>query len=591
MDMERRNRVAQWVFDTKSILNRFHLWLEDVDERGVRGEPVRTLSFTGQSLEKGFIVSTAVTALGTRLFGRYGEGKGGDKQKINEVKKDADAMSAYALSEALWYLTRALPENHAVMISLGEGLMPKAGETPEMGSNPLLGFGRVYARPEVAHFVDRRVHRLINDPGYEWREFWNEVQAAGITIWGAAVDTLENTSRFAKGAETGPLAVLHLFDQPLTVARPYEGYMGTLVLPEEVVQQAAERSILIDYLTPRHLVLEAIQAAYPGVSPERVHVWTLAGPSREGRIGKLWQTWRELGVHLVEAGWPVPGTGLGAFTESGTYAPSYRVGAFTDDDGHRNVFIVDGYAASAEAMQAASLDPVLGLKTSMCLFSSKFKVSYDRERYIMLLDPTSKDFVSRLSEILEHPVTEEEAAEYRAILENARDAGMPVGRRTMVVDDLFPNKEWQVLALAGAMLPDPYTGMPGVEQVAPSVYRVTTRSSTRKGILETTLTLRLMEPLGEMRLVFSPLLDRFYAGQDYRTRAVKISDSGRIRNELQTLATGALEYLPDDRIRVHMDWVDDAVLAPDKKALILEVLRWYKANHPIWFHWLEIADS
>ena len=25
------------------------------------------------------------------------------------------------------------------------------------------------------------------------------MQAAGITIWGAAIDTLENTSRFAKG--------------------------------------------------------------------------------------------------------------------------------------------------------------------------------------------------------------------------------------------------------------------------------------------------------------------------------------------------------------------------------------------------------
>ena len=36
--------------------------------------------------------------------------------------------------------------------------MPKAGETPEMGSNPLLGFGRVYARPQVARFLDHRVN-------------------------------------------------------------------------------------------------------------------------------------------------------------------------------------------------------------------------------------------------------------------------------------------------------------------------------------------------------------------------------------------------------------------------------------------------
>lgn len=590
MDMDRRNRVAQWVFDTRSILGRFHLWLEDVEECCVQGRHPDGLSFVGSKLEKAFLMSVAVTALGTRLFGRYGEGKGKEKAEINRVKKDADAMSAYAMSEALWYLTRELPENHAVMVSLGEGLMPKAGETPEMGSNPLLGFGRVYARPQVARFLDRRVHRLINEPGYEWPEFWREVQAAGITVWGAAVDTLENTSRFAKGADTGPLAVLHLFDQPLKVARPYEGYMGTLVLPREVVRQAAERSVLIDYLTPRPLVMEAIQATWPGIRPENVHVWTLGGSSREHRIGSLWQQWRDLGAHLVEDGWTLPETGLPAFTESGTYAPSYRVGPFTGEDGQPHLFLVDGYAASAEAQQAASLDPVLGLTTSMCLFSSRFKAPWDRERFVMQLDPDAPDFPGRLGEILEREVTPEEADEYRAIIRNAREAGMPVDRRTMQVDDFFPNKEWRVLALSGAMLPDPYTGMEGVEQVEPGVYRVTSRASTRLGVLQATFTLRLMEPFEEMKLVFSPLLDRFYAGQDYRTRPVKISDSGRIRNELQTLASEALEYLPDDTVRVRLDRVDDAVLPPDKKALIREVLHWYKEKHPIWFGWLHLED-
>jgi hypothetical protein len=91
-----------------------------------------------------------------------------------------------------------------------------------------------------------------------------------------------------------------------------------------------------------------------------------------------------------------------------------------------------------------------------------------------------------------------------------------------------------------------------------------------------------------MRMVFSPLLDRFYAGQDFRERPVKISDSGRIRNELQTLASEAIEYLPDGRMRLHLDRVDDAVLPADKKRLIEEVLRWYKENHPIWFAWLEL---
>jgi len=589
MDMERRNRIAQWAFDTRAVLGRFHLWLEDVDERWIQGQRDDQLSFVGTSLEKAFVAASAVTALGTRLFGRWGEGKGQDKAGLNRVKKDADAVSAYALSEALWYLTRSLPENHAVMVSLGEGLMPKAGETPEMGSNPLLGFGRVYARPQVARFLDRRVSKLLNQPGYEWPQFWHDVESAGITVWGAAVDTLENTSRFAKGATTGPLAVLHLFDQPLKVARPYEGYMGTLVLPREVVTTAERRSILINFLTPRSLVLEAILDTYPEVAREHVHVWTLGGSSRAERIGKLWQEWSALGAHVVEEGWTIPATGMAAFTESGTYAPVFRVGTFNDADGARHVFICDGYAATAEAMQAASLDPILGLATSMALFSSKFKIAYDQERHIMHLDPESAGFERELGALLGHEVSPKEADEYRAILRNARDADMPLQRSTITANDFFPKKEWQVLALASFLLPDPYTGSPGVEQVRPNVYRVTTHAATRAGIHEVTLSLRLMDDGQEMRMVFSPLLDRFYAGQDHRSRPVKVSDSGRIRNELQTLCSEALEYLPDDRIRVHLERIDDAVLSPDKRALIREVLAWYKANHPIWFSWLEIS--
>ena len=68
----------------------------------------------------------------------------------------------------------------------------------------------------------------------------------------------------------------------------------------------------------------------------------------------------------------------------------------------------------------------------------------------------------------------------------------------------------------------------------------------------------------------------------------KISDSGRIRNELQTLCPDSIEYLPGNRMRVHLDRVDDAVMPQDKKELIAEVLRWYKSSHPMWFGWLDI---
>ncbi len=592
-DPDRRNRLAQWAFDTKRILGRFHLWLEDVQERWIR-EPAKdlkgeALSFVGPDLERAFILTAAVTALGTRLFGRWGEGRGSDRAGLNRVKKDADAASAYAMSEALWQLTRTLPENHAVMVSLGEGLMPKVGETPEMGSNPLLGFGRVYARPQVARFVDRRVTRLLNDDAYGWERFWDDLQTAGITVWGAAIDTLECTSRFAKGKPTGPLAVLHVFDQPLQVAQPYEGYVGYLALPRAVVDEAAEQSVLLDYRTPRAKVMEAIRGTYPELAPERVHVWTLGGKSRAPRIGDLWQEWRDQGAHIVEDGWPLP-TGMGAFVDSGTYAPTFRIGPYRDDDGNLHLLLGDGYAASAEAIQAASLDPVLGLATSMCIFSSRFKVPHHQEHKVMHLDPDAADFGPALGTILGRELSEREQAEYAAILRNAKQAGMPLDRRTVTVDDFFPKKRWRVLALAGHMLPDPYTGAPGVEDLGDDRYRTTTRVASREGILEVQLTLRLQEPLTQSRLVFSPLLDRFYAGEDFRDRAVKISDSGRIRNELQTLCSGALEYLAGDRLRVHFERVDDAVLPPAKKRLIAEALAWYKRHHPIWFRWLELAD-
>jgi hypothetical protein len=69
---------------------------------------------------------------------------------------------------------------------------------------------------------------------------------------------------------------------------------------------------------------------------------------------------------------------------------------------------------------------------------------------------------------------------------------------------------------------------------------------------------------------------------------VKISDSGRIRNELQTMLSQALEH-DGDRIRVHFDRIDDKVMPKEKQAKIRDVLAWFKANHPVWFAWLEIG--
>ena len=592
MSQDRKNRIAQWAYDTKSILGRFHIWLEDVEVAWIRGQShsefTSHLSFLNGSLERQFALTGALTALGTRLFGRFGEGASLDKAGINQVKKDADAISAYVMSECLWYLTRQVPENHAVMVCLGEGLMPKAGETPEMGSNPQLGFGRVYARPEVAKGLDQRVVRLLNDPAYGWGEFYKEINSAGVTIWGAAIDTLENTSRFAKGDPTGPMTVLHVFDQPLRISKPYEGYMGTLILPQAVVARAEEDSVLIDYRTPRALVWEIIRKTYPEIKPGNIHIWTLRGKSRADRIGGLWKEWEALGAHLIDDDWKLP-TGMGAFTESGTYAPTYGIGVWKDERGERHVFLCDGYAASAEAVQAASLAPLLNLRAFLSVFTSSFKLSYDKENQLMRLDPEAPDFPSRLGTLLGRPVDGKTVAEHAAMIREAIEAGIPLQKTSLEADDFFPEKDWDVLAVTGYMNPDPYTGAPGVEKLADDGYRVRVRLSSRRGEKLITLTLKLQESIAASRFIFNPLLTRFMSGEDYETRPVRISDSGRIRNELQTLCSEALEFRKNGVIRVHFGRILPEVISRENQKKLLEILTWYKKSHPIWFSWLEIV--
>ncbi len=587
-EIGKRNLVAQWAFDTRPVLLRFHLWLEDVEVERAQAEPVSAFTFTPRGIARCLAVTSAATALGTRLFGQFGAGAGKDKATYNQVKKAADAISAYVMSEGLWHLTRTLPENHAIMVCLGEGLMPKAGETPEMGANPMLGFGRVYARPEVARMVDGRVRRLLNEPGHTFDQFHDWLQKRGITLWGAAVDTLENTSRFAEGKATGPMAVFHLFDSPLRLSRPYESYMGCITVPGPVAEAAERAWVLLDYRTPRKHVAEAIEAAYPGIRREHIHVWTLRGKSRVGRLGPLWEEWRALGVHLVQDGWRAP-SGLEVFTDSGTYAPNFLVGSWQDSAGATHVFLCDGYAATAEAMQAASLCDVLDVDSTMTVFSPSFDLPCEAEGRLMELDPSAPDFARRLGDLFGGP--EVEAGKVQAYAEAIRQAdrsNMPLGKRVLRADDFLPGKDWHVLASVGYMCDDPYTGAPGVTEVADGVYRVTTRLATRKASSRITFTFRLMEPLARMQHVFSPLLVRFLSGVDHTARPVKISDSGRIRNELQTMLPQALEHV-GDRIRVRLDRVDEKVMSREKQAVIRTVLEWYKANHPVWFEWLDVA--
>jgi len=50
----------------------------------------------------------------------------------------------------------------------------------------------------------------------------------------------------------------------------------------------------------------------------------------------------------------------------------------------------------------------------------------------------------------------------------------------------------------------------------------------------------------------------------------------------------ALEH-DGETVRVHFDRLDERVVPREKQKIILDVLNWYRENHPVWFGWLEIA--
>ena len=209
----------------------------------------------------------------------------------------------------------------------------------------------------------------------------------------------------------------------------------------------------------------------------------------------------------------------------------------------------------------------------------------------MQLDPAGPDFEREVREIV--GIDDPDGARVRSYaeaIEDARVSNVPLGKRVLRADDFLPSKEWSVLASLGYMSRDPYTGIKGVEQVGEGRYRVSALLATRGASSRITFTFRLMEPFDQARHVFSPLLVRFLSGIDHTRRAVKISDSGRIRNELQTLCAEALEFVDAESIRIHFNRIPPEVIPPEKQRRLLEVLRWYKRRHPLWFAWVDIVE-
>ena len=77
-------------------------------------------------------------------------------------------------------------------------------------------------------------------------------------------------------------------------------------------------------------------------------------------------------------------------------------------------------------------------------------------------------------------------------------------------------------------------------------------------------------------------------------KSLENSASIKRKEEVLTAENGMSIWMGDE-IRtgpagsIGIIFIDDTVLSPDKRALVREVLTWYKENHPIWFRWLELA--
>ena len=44
------------------------------------------------------------------------------------------------------------------------------------------------------------------------------------------------------------------------------------------------------------------------------------------------------------------------------------------------------------------------------------------------------------------------------------------------------------------------------------------------------------------------------------------------------------------KIRLHFDLIPPEVISPERQRKLLEVLRWYKKRHPMWFAWMELVE-
>ena len=456
----------------------------------------------------------------------------------------------------------------------GDGRQPAARLRPRLRA----ARGGAHRRPAGAPAAQRaRLHASS--------EFYAGLRARGITIWGAAVDTLENTSRFAEGKATGPdggLPPLRLAAHRLAPVRVVHG------LPHRAAARGRgrrARSLLLDYRDAAREVTRGDRSDLPRHQREQ-HPRLDAAAARAapggsascGRSGR-----RSACTSSRTAGRRPSGLrGLHRLGHLRADVPGRELEGRRRRDTH--VFLCDGYAATAEAMQAASLvrgarrrriDGALLAAASSCPCERRGPAHAARPRRARLR-AAARERVRRAGR--------RRGAGRSSYAEAIREAdGLQRAARASRVlraDDFLPEKNWRRARVRPATCATTRTpARAGVDAASPtSVYRVTTRLATREASSPHHVHVPAAWSRSSRRATSSARCSSASCRAWTTRRApVKISDSGRIRNELQTMFSQALEH-DGDRIRVHFDRIDEKVMPKESQRAIRDVLEWYKPS-------------
>ena len=262
-----------------------------------------------------------------------------------------------------------------------------------------------------------------------------------------------------------------------------------------------------------------------------------------------------------------------------------------EQDGERHLFLCDGYAASAEAIQAASLAPMLGL-VAVCLplhldlRGARITASGWSWGSIR----TRTDFPAHLAEVLGREVDTTPCARFRAMIDDARQAGIPLQQAIGRGRRLLPREEVGRAGRVGLHVPRPLLRgrresrrwsrglLPGDGAAG----RLARRQADH-------LHPAVMETLAQSWLVFNPLLSRFMGGEDYEHRPVRSPTRAGSATSCRPSAPRRWSSSAGPHpgpLRPHPARGDPAARHQVK---LREILRWYKKHHPIWFAWLDIA--